>query len=90
MNNGSSGSNTTGGQRGAGLEGIKEKAKVLVDQGHERVDQLKSRVASAKEQAVSRGNVYLDRATAFIRANPLKAVGIAFGTGYLAMRLIRR
>lgn len=91
MNNGSSnGGNTMGGQRASGMEGIKEKAKVLVDQSHEKVDQLKHRVMSAKDTAVSRGNVYMDRATTFIRANPLKAVGIAFGIGYLGMRLIRR
>lgn len=90
MNNGSGNSNTMGGQRAGGMEGIKEKAKVLVDQSHDKVDQIKNRVLSAKDQAMSRGNVYVDRATTFIRANPLKAVGIAFGVGYLGMRLIRR
>lgn len=69
---------------------IQDRVKGLVDQGHEKVDQIKTRVIDVKERAVSRGNVLLDRATEFIQANPLKAVGIAFGVGYIAMRLFRR
>lgn len=72
------------------LGAIKDKARDLVDQGHEKVDQLKSRVIDVKDQAVSRGNVLVDRATEFVRANPLKSVGIAFGIGYIGMRLFRR
>lgn len=69
---------------------IQDRVKGLVDQGHEKVDQIKSRVIDAKDQAVTRGNALLDRATEYIRANPLKAVGIAFGAGYIGMRLFRR
>jgi ElaB/YqjD/DUF883 family membrane-anchored ribosome-binding protein len=69
---------------------IKESVKGLVDQGHEKVDQIKTRVIDVKDQAVTRGNAFLDRATDFIKANPLKAVGVAFGVGYIGMRLFRR
>jgi ElaB/YqjD/DUF883 family membrane-anchored ribosome-binding protein len=69
---------------------IQDRVKVIVDQGHEKVDQIKSRVVDVKDQAVNRGNLMLDRATEYIRANPLKAVGIAFGAGYIGMRLFRR
>ena len=72
------------------LDSIQDRVKGLVDQGHEKVDQIKSRVIDVKDQAVSRGNAFLDRATEYIRANPLKAVGIAFGAGYIGMRLFRR
>jgi ElaB/YqjD/DUF883 family membrane-anchored ribosome-binding protein len=61
-----------------------------VDQGSERVDHLKTRVIDAKDQAVSKGNMYLDRTSELIKANPIKAVGIAFGIGYIGMRLFRR
>ncbi len=69
---------------------IKETVKGLVDQGHEKVDQIKSKVVDVKDQAVERGSMLLDRATDFVRALPLKAVGVAFGIGYVGMRLFRR
>ena len=69
---------------------IKDSVKGLVDHGHEKVDQIKTRVIDVKDQAVTRGSALIDRATDFIKANPLKSVGIAFGAGYIGMRLFRR
>ncbi|HLL25883.1 MAG TPA: hypothetical protein VK427_27280 [Kofleriaceae bacterium] len=89
MNNGS-GNKTNVMNEGGKLDHLKDNVKNLVDQGHEKVDQLKSKVMDVKDEAVTRGNVALDRATDFIRANPMKAVGIAFGVGYVGMRLFRR
>lgn len=86
MNNGNNGSATSSDKLGA----IKDKVKGLVDQGEEKVDALKHKVIDVKDQAVTRGSAVLDRAETFIRANPLKAVGIAFGVGYIGMRLFRR
>jgi len=87
MNNGNNGGS---GAMHDKLDSIKEKAKGLVDQGQEKASEIKSKVIDVKDQAVTRGNALLDRATDFIKANPLKAVGIAFGVGYVGMRLIRR
>lgn len=86
---------TTMGQGAGGnlderLDSIKESVKGLVDRGEERVGAIKSRVMEAKDQAMTRGNAVIDQATTFIKANPLKAVGIAFGAGYIGMRLFRR
>jgi ElaB/YqjD/DUF883 family membrane-anchored ribosome-binding protein len=72
------------------LDSIKESVKGLVDQGHEKVDAIKHRVVEVKDQAMTRGNDVLDKATDLIKANPFKAVGIAFGVGYIGMRLFRR
>ena len=72
------------------LEGIKEQVKGLVEKGEKRVDEIKTRVIEVKDKAVSRGNALLEQSETFIRANPMKAVGIAFGIGYLGMRLFRR
>lgn len=72
------------------IDAIKERVSGLVDQGHVKVDQLKHKALDVKEQAMTRGNALVDRTTGFIRANPLKAVGIAFGVGYIGMRLFRR
>ena len=86
MNNGNNGNNTMDDKLGS----IKERVRGVVDQGHEKVDHLKHKVMDVKDQVASRGHVVIDRASEFIRANPLKAVGIAFGIGYIGMRLIRR
>ena len=69
------------------LEDIKDSVKGLVDENRQKI---KNRVIDAKEQVVARGNMYVDRVTDMIKANPLKAVGIAFGVGYIGMRLFRR
>jgi len=72
------------------LDSLKDTMKEIVDQGAQRADALKSRVVEAKDQAVRRGGDLLDSATSLIKAHPLKAVGIAFATGYIGMRLFRR
>jgi ElaB/YqjD/DUF883 family membrane-anchored ribosome-binding protein len=72
------------------LDTLKEKAKGIVDQGAEKVDELKHKVVEVKERAVARGGAFLDQVTTMIRANPLKSVMIAFGVGYIGMRLFRR
>jgi len=72
------------------IDSLKETVKGLVDQGAQKVDAIKSRVVEAKDQAYTRGSDVLDRTTAMIKAHPLKAVAIAFGAGYIGMRLFRR
>ena len=72
------------------LDTLKEKARGFVEEGGERVDQIKTRVVEVKDQALAKGNAFLDRASELIKANPLKSVAIAFGVGYFGMRLFRR
>jgi ElaB/YqjD/DUF883 family membrane-anchored ribosome-binding protein len=72
------------------LDSLKNTVKDVVDQGAQRADALKAKVIEAKDEAMRRGNDLLDRTTELIKAHPLKAVGIAFATGYLGMRLFRR
>jgi len=72
------------------VEGIKESVKGFVDKGEKRAGEIKTRVIEVKDEAMTRGNAVVDKATDFIKANPLKAVGIAFGIGYVGMRLFRR
>ena len=72
------------------LESLKEKAKDFVEQGSGKVEEIKHRVVDVKDKAVARGSAFLDQATDLIKANPLKSVAIAFGVGYIGMRLFRR
>jgi ElaB/YqjD/DUF883 family membrane-anchored ribosome-binding protein len=88
----------TVGQTGSGLgsnienklDALKDKASRLVEEGSEKVDHLKHRVVDVKDQAMARGGQFMDQATSFIQANPLKSVAIAFGVGYIGMRIFRR
>jgi ElaB/YqjD/DUF883 family membrane-anchored ribosome-binding protein len=72
------------------IDQIKDTVKGFVDHGAQRVDAIKSKVVDVKDQAFSRGNDLVDRVTDMVKAHPLKAVAIAFGAGYLGMRLFRR
>lgn len=72
------------------LDSIKSTVKDVVDQGAQRAEALKSRVVEAKDEALRRGGDLLDRMSGLIKEHPLKAVGIAFATGYIGMRLFRR
>jgi ElaB/YqjD/DUF883 family membrane-anchored ribosome-binding protein len=72
------------------LDSIRDSVKGYVDRGAQKADAIKNKVVEAKDQAIDRGSEVLDRVAAFVRANPLKSVGIAFGVGYLGMRLFRR
>jgi len=72
------------------LDSIKHTVRDVVDQGAQKAEALKSRMIDAKDQVMRRGNDVLDRVVEMIKAHPLKAVGIAFATGYLGMRLFRR
>jgi ElaB/YqjD/DUF883 family membrane-anchored ribosome-binding protein len=81
---------STGSNLDSKLDTLKDKARDIVEQGSEKVDQLKHRVVEVKDQAVARGSAFLDDVTALIKANPLKSIAIAFGVGYIGMRLFRR
>lgn len=72
------------------LDSLKDTMKDVVDRGAQRADALKTRVVEVKDEAMRRGGDLLDRTVSLIKAHPLKAVGIAFATGYLGMRLLRR
>ena len=72
------------------FDALKDKAKDIVDQGSEKVQEFKTRVVEVKDKAMARGGDFLERVTTLIKANPLRSVAIAFGVGYIGMRLFRR
>lgn len=72
------------------IDSIKETVKGFVDQGSQQVDAIKSKVVDVKDQAFTRGSDLADRMAEMVKAHPLKSVAIAFGAGYLGMRLFRR
>lgn len=88
--NGMTGSGSVTGTLDDKLDSLRDSMKGVVDQGAQRVDQLKSKLIDVKDEAISRGGDLLTRTTSLIKAHPLKAIAIAFGAGYIGMRLFRR
>jgi ElaB/YqjD/DUF883 family membrane-anchored ribosome-binding protein len=72
------------------IDSLRDSMKGVVDQGAQRVDAIKSKLIDVKDEAMSRGGDLLSQATSLIKAHPLKSIAIAFGAGYLGMRLFRR
>jgi ElaB/YqjD/DUF883 family membrane-anchored ribosome-binding protein len=72
------------------LDSLRDTVKGYVEQGAQKVDALKHKVVEAKDQAIDRSSDLLDRMSTLIKANPIKSVAIAFGVGYIGMRLFRR
>jgi ElaB/YqjD/DUF883 family membrane-anchored ribosome-binding protein len=72
------------------LDDIKDSIKGLVDRGHDKVNAIKDKAVDVQHRARERGSAAIDRTTTLIKDHPIAAVGIAFGVGYLIMRLVRR
>jgi len=66
---------------------VKESVASLVDQGGATIGAIKARAADVGKQVVDRGTVALDRTESVVQKNPFASVAIAFGIGYVAMRL---
>jgi ElaB/YqjD/DUF883 family membrane-anchored ribosome-binding protein len=71
-------------------ETIKDQVKGLVDAGQDKVNEVREKIVDAKEKVVDKADSMMTSLESRIKARPLAAVGIAFGVGYIAMRLFRR
>jgi ElaB/YqjD/DUF883 family membrane-anchored ribosome-binding protein len=72
------------------VEALKDSVRGLADLGTETVSAIKGRAMEVKDEAVTGAQSLLARTAKMIKQNPIAAVGIAFGIGYIAMRLFRR
>lgn len=69
------------------VSNLREDVTTFVDQGKNAVDALKTRADDVRQSISENGAAVVGKATSFIEASPIKAVAIAFGLGYLAMRI---
>lgn len=72
------------------LDSIREGVRNLVDAGGERASHFKDRAVDAKDTLLGNSEAALSRVAALIKEYPFAALGIAFGAGYIAMRVLRR
>jgi len=68
---------------GSRIDSLKDSVKDLVDAGTDRA-------ASLKDATVSGVSKLASQTVKFVKHHPIAAVAIAFGVGYIAMRLVRR
>ncbi len=72
------------------LDSLKESVRNLVDAGGERAGQLKTKAIDAKTAVFENGEVAIRKASSFIKEHPIAAIGVAFGIGYVAMRMLKK
>ena len=82
--------NGTSGALDDRMGNLKESVRNLVDAGGERASQIKDRLYDAKDVAVDKGSAAIGRVSALVKEHPIAAIGIAFGIGYLAIRMLRK
>jgi ElaB/YqjD/DUF883 family membrane-anchored ribosome-binding protein len=54
-----------------------------------RLEAFKGKLVDVKDKVVKTGDATIDQTKAFVIARPLTALAIAFGVGYLGMRVLR-
>lgn len=82
--------NGTSGSLDNRMGNLKDSVRNLVDAGGERATQIKERLYDAKDVAVDKGSAALGRLSALVKEHPIAALGIAFGIGYLTIRMLRK
>lgn len=69
---------------------LKESVRNLVDAGGERAGHLKERAKEMKGTVADKGGAALERMGEMIKKHPIASLGIAFGIGYFAVRMLRK
>lgn len=72
------------------LDSLKESVRNLVDAGGERAGQLKTKAIDVKDSVVENGGAALRKTGSLIKDHPIAAIAIAFGVGYIAIRLLKK
>lgn len=72
------------------VDQLKESVRGMVDFGGDRASALKERLGDVKDTVVSGGRSGINKVGSLIKDHPIAAIGIAFGIGYLAIRIARR
>lgn len=72
------------------IDALKSNFKSVVEHLASRAASLEDKVSEVKTNAAASVTSFASKAGKAIKDHPIAAIGIAFGVGYLLMRLIRR
>lgn len=65
------------------LERMSETAHSAVDRATEAAEQIAQRFGTKSDELLAMKDDYIEGARAYVKANPLAAIGIALAAGYL-------
>ncbi len=66
---------------------VKESVQTLVDHGGEAAKDIKAKVTEVSTEARDKAAAAYDEMVKFVNEHPGKSVALAFGIGYVAMRI---
>jgi len=72
------------------LDSLKSGVRNLVDAGSERASHLKDKAIDVKDSIVDNGGAALKKTGSLIKEHPIAAIAIAFGIGYITVRLLKK
>jgi ElaB/YqjD/DUF883 family membrane-anchored ribosome-binding protein len=72
------------------FETLKESVRNLVDAGGERAGHIKTKAIDVKDSVVENSGAAIKKMGELIKEHPIAAIGIAFGVGYITIRLLRK
>lgn len=72
------------------FEALKQSMRHLVEAGNDTAAALKDRMIDVKDSAVSGTKSGINRMGGLIKDHPIAALVLAFGIGFVAIKLIRR
>jgi ElaB/YqjD/DUF883 family membrane-anchored ribosome-binding protein len=72
------------------FDALKKSMRHLVDAGNDTAAALKDRMIDVKDSAVSTTRTGINATGRLIKEHPIAAIAIAFGVGFIAIKLIRR
>ena len=72
------------------IDNLKDKVSHLVEQGQEKAGDIKNALVDAKDKVLTSSSSFIASSRNLIVDNPFVAIGVAFGVGYVAMRIFRR
>jgi ElaB/YqjD/DUF883 family membrane-anchored ribosome-binding protein len=72
------------------IDSLKSSVRNLVDAGSERAGHLKEKAIDVKDTVVENGGAALRKTGSLIKEHPIAAIAIAFGIGYITVRLLRK
>jgi ElaB/YqjD/DUF883 family membrane-anchored ribosome-binding protein len=72
------------------IDALAANLKSLIEQMAATAAEVRDRAIAVKQQAHSKAGSLVSRVGRVIHDHPIAGIGVAFGAGYLVMRLIRR
>jgi len=89
IDNGSGGKDQAKDKVEGKTEQVKEQIKGLVDAGQDKLNDVKESLIEAKDKVADRAQGFANTLREQIKARPLATVAVAFGIGYVVMRIFR-